>query len=141
MFKLGDYEEALRLLVLAGEIMTKIQGPTHSFIGANFQHQARVFTEVGDLAQARKLYEKSMSSYIGSLGAEHPEIVGVYAEFAELLSRQNEWERAEVLFLQSLEMAEKEFGTTHRYSVAIRQNYNRVLDRLNRQPLETGHRQ
>jgi tetratricopeptide (TPR) repeat protein len=137
LFKLGDYEEALRLLVLAGEIMTKIQGPTHSFIGANFQHQARVFTEVGDLAQARKLYEKSMSSYIGSLGAEHPEIIGVYAEFAELLSRQNQWERAEVLFLQSLEMAEKEFGTTHHYSVALRQNYNRFLDRLNRQPLES----
>jgi tetratricopeptide (TPR) repeat protein len=128
LFKLGDYDEALRFLERAGDIMIGVQGPTHSFVAANLQHRARVFNEIGDLAQARIHYEKSMSAYIGSLGPDHPEIVGVYAELAELLVKQNEWGRADTLFLLSLEIAEREFGSTHRYSEQLQQRYEQFLE-------------
>jgi tetratricopeptide (TPR) repeat protein len=127
-FKTGDLDGALKFLERAGDIMIGVQGPMHSFVAANFQHQARVFNQLGDLDRARFLYEKSMSSYIGSVGADHPEIIGVYAELAELLVKTNELERAKTLYLKSLEIANERLGPSNNYSKRLQQQYAKFLE-------------
>ena len=85
-----------------------------------------MYRELGDRTTAQAFYEKSMTSYIDSVGPEHPEIIGVYVELAELLDPR-ESDRAKSLFLKALEIANKRFGASHRYVEDIQRRYGAFL--------------
>jgi tetratricopeptide (TPR) repeat protein len=130
LYKLEDFEGALEALDRAGKILLKTKGPMHSSTGANLQHRARVFVAIGNVAEAKELYEQSVRSYEGSLGPEHPEIIGVYAELAEVLAKLGEIEDAKQFYERAITVSELTLPATHPYAISLSEDYGEFLQRV-----------
>ena len=84
---------------------------------------------MGNLDEARSLYEQSAHTYEVSLGADHPEIIGVLAELAEVLEKLGEIDAARTYYERALNIANEKLSPTHPFRPKLSQRYQEFLER------------
>jgi tetratricopeptide (TPR) repeat protein len=124
LWKQGNYEAALARLEYAGNLFVTASGETGPGVGANLQHQARVFHSKGDLERSKQLYEQSAEA-LGGHGA------GTASELAVVLEKLGEISSASEYYKLGLELATEYFDATNPRVIKRKREYEEFLVRHN----------
>ena len=110
----GRYEEAEPLYLEALELRKKILGEEHSLIATSLNNLASLYNDQGRYEndqeryeEAEPLYLEALEIYKNLLGEEHPLVAISLNNLAGLCKNQGRYKEAKDLYIQALEIAEK----------------------------------
>ena len=108
-----QFPEAAEQLTAALSIFETTLGPDSYRVALVLNLLGNTLSETGDLAQARRLYNRSLALTRKHAGEEHSQNGVVLSNLAELEVREGSTGRALELYTRSLEILEKSLGPNH----------------------------
>jgi len=83
--KLDDYAQALEYHEKSHRIVFSTLGPEHPNLGNCYANFSQVYVKQGDLAKAKKLYQKARAVWKRTNGENHPAYKMVQKKIGQLL--------------------------------------------------------
>jgi len=125
--KIGDLEEARRLLDRALSIRERTQGPRHPDTAATLDELADVLQTMGDYRQARQSYERALAIQEESLGLWHPDVARTLNGLAIMLIDLGDYDGAKSSFQRALAIRLKALGSEHPLTIQLLNNLALLL--------------
>jgi tetratricopeptide (TPR) repeat protein len=129
----GKYAEAEPLYQRVIGIDEKVLGPEHPGLAIDLNNLALLYKTQGKYEEAEPLYERAIAIDEKALGPEHPQLANHLNNLAYLYRTQGKYEEAEPLYKRALAIYENKFGPTHPSTRTIRENYDILLEDMNKQ--------
>jgi tetratricopeptide (TPR) repeat protein/DNA-binding XRE family transcriptional regulator len=126
----GRLSEAEPLMQRALAINEQMLGPVHPETADVLNNLAGLYGLQGRYSEAERLYERAQKIYEQALGPMHPSVAYNFNDLAEVYKRQGRLSEAEPLLRHALEIRELVLGPTHPDTVAVRENYTDLLEKM-----------
>ena len=97
----------------AEQVMGREWGPTSKHWTDYIEMRARIYGETNRLAEAERLYRRSLQIAENAFGADHPSVATTLDGLASLLRTRGDYGQAEELFRRALRIREAAFGSEH----------------------------
>ena len=130
--KLGDYDEALRILNEAYEAQVKQLGPNHEDVLTTQNSIANVYMAAGKPKEAIQLQEQCLTSIEKKLGSDHPSTIRLKTNLGNFYQQMGEFSKAEVLLKEALQASTKKLGEEHPVTLRSINSYASCLSYLGR---------
>jgi tetratricopeptide (TPR) repeat protein len=130
----GDLHGARRLFERALAVREARLGPDDTDTAQSLNNLAGVLRDQGDLQGARALLERALAIFEARLGADHPNTALSLSSLGTVLHAQGDLDRARPLFERALAIREARLGADHPDTVRSRQNLERLVAALDKQP-------
>ncbi|MDD3245455.1 MAG: tetratricopeptide repeat protein [Methanosarcina sp.] len=127
---MGDQEKALTFYQRSLDIREKVLGPQHPDVARTLNNLAGLYEIMGDQEKALTLYQRTIEIKEKALGPQHPDVATILNNLAGLNYRIGEYKKALPLYQRALDIVEKN-GQNHPNTVVIKNNYNRLLSKIN----------
>ena len=93
---------------------------------------ASYLEDVAQYPEAEPLYQRALAIRERVLGAEHPDTAASLNNLATLYDNQGKYEQAEALYQRALAINERVLGAEHPHTKRVQENYNDLLQKMNR---------
>ena len=104
--KLGNDEEAERLLEIARATYQKFYGPQHIKVAKTLKNLATIYKTQGDYEHAKSLYQEALVIDEQTYGPQHPQVADAIKELADVYERigDNAYAQANSLYRRSVDL-------------------------------------
>lgn len=116
----GKLKEAIMVAGPAADAMEKLMGRTYPRTMVMHSNLARLYLEDGFPEKARIVQEQIITSLDSVPNNMQMESAGIKAGFANILQVLNQWDLAEVNYLEALELAKIHYGIEHPWTLYTR---------------------
>ena len=128
----GDEEQSLRLTRRAVDVVKRVSGPGYSELAPLYGNIAKSEAELGDFDDALRDYEASVAIATQTYGPDHTRFATATADYARLLHRRGQRQKALELFAARLSALPPEGQAMHdvynaQASAVLRQDYGECL--------------
>ncbi len=113
LIRLGQYDEAEKLLNKVLAVRVKALPPTSVLIASGKQGLGRLYCAVDRLDVAQPYLVEALSSAEKTVGVNHPDIPSYKDDLAKLMIKQSKYQQAETLILSAIEQKERQSGKNH----------------------------
>jgi tetratricopeptide (TPR) repeat protein len=125
--RLGQDDEAEKLLNRVVEIISVTYGPYHQKLAESANHLASLYYENGRFAEAEPLCRKILSIYQKTLGRKHMEVGKVAHNLAMILQELDKLEEAETYYRRALDIFKEKAGPFDSDLISLMENYANLL--------------
>jgi len=88
---------------------------------------AAVHTQIGNLAEAKSLFESALAIQEETLGPDHPDVAGVLTDYAKLLFLTEDFTESEQAYKRALAIREEKLGANHPDLAETLEGYSDLL--------------
>ena len=128
----GNYQQAEGFYQRALAIAKNAFGDKHIEIAHSINKVADIALAQGNDARAEEFYQQALSIGEKVLRPGHPDIALFLSNLAFLANKQTQDQKAEPLYRQALDIYEQALGSEHPDTILVREQYNALLKRMNR---------